>query len=229
MGLHGVRQDDYARCLDFLERAKTASPSFAQVYYRLSNVYRRLKDPERAAQNFALFKKYEEHEEQRRNYYPQGVLDFVQQTQDLPESERLERYRQQLLHATETKPDDLNVWFMLAQVSFRTGRKQEAMSQLGKIASLQPDSLPVHMRAASLLTAFHYYSEAAAELRAVVAKHPDANDAHFALTELYGRMDRSGEAVELLQAHPEDTAAYHNLLGRMLLREGQTPRGPLLL
>jgi tetratricopeptide (TPR) repeat protein len=201
------------------------------VYYRLSNVYRRLKDTERAAQNFALFNKYEERDEQRRNYYPQGVLDFVQETQDLPESERLDRYRQQLLHATETKPDDLNVWFMLAQVSFRTGRKQEAMSQLGKITSLQPDSLPIHMRAASLLTAFHHYLEAAAELRAVVAKHPDAhdtndaNDARFALAALYGRMARSGEAVELLQAHPGNTAAYHNLLGRMLLREGQTARG----
>ncbi len=227
MGVNCVRQDDYARARDFLERAKAAS----QVYYRLSNIYRRLKDPERAAQNFALFKKYEEREEQRRNYYPQGVLDFVQQTQDLPESERLERYRQQLLHATETKPDDLNVWFMLAQVSFRTGRQQEAMAQLGKISSLQPDSPPVRMRAASLLTAFHHYSEAAAELRAVVAKHPDAydthdaNDARFALAALYVRMDRTGDALELLQAHPDNTAGYHNLLGRVLLREGQTARG----
>lgn len=225
MGVNCVRQDDYARGRDFLERAKAASPSFAQVYYRLSNVYRRLKDPERAAQNFALFKKYEEREEQRRNYYPQGVLDFVQQTQDLPESERLERYRQQLLHATETKPDDLNVWLMLAQVSFRTGREQEAMSQVGKIASLQPDSPPIQMRAASLLTAFHHYSEAAAELRSVVAKHPDANDARFALAALYVRMDRTGDALELLQAHPDNTAGYHNLLGRMLLCEGQMPRG----
>jgi len=225
MGVNCARQDDYTRARDFLERAKTASPSFAQVYYRLSNVYRRLKDPERAAQNFALFKKYEEREEQRRNYYPQGVLDFVQQTQDLPEPERLERYRQQLLHATETKPDDLNVWFMLAQVSFRTGREQDAMTQLGKITSLRPDNSAVQMRAASLLTAFHHYSEAAAELRAVVAKHPDVNDARFALAALYGRMDRTGEALELLEAHPGNTAGYHNLLGRMLLREGQTPRG----
>ncbi|MCU1275153.1 MAG: Tetratricopeptide 2 repeat protein, partial [Bryobacterales bacterium] len=228
MGVNCARQDDYARARDFLERAKMASPSFAQVYYRLSNVYRRLKDPERAAQNFGLFKKYEERDEQRRNYYPQGVLDFVQQTQDLPESERLERYRQQLLHATETKPDDLNVWFMLAQVSFRTGREQEAMAHIGKIVSFQPDSPPIRMRTASLLTAFHHYSEAAAELRAVVAKHPDAHDANaarFALAALYGRMDRTGDALELLQAHPDNTAGYHNLLGRVLLREGQAPRG----
>ncbi len=224
-GVNWSRRDDYARAREFLERAKVASPSFAQVYYRLSNVYRRLKDPQRAAQNFALFKKYEEREEQRRNYYPQGVLEFVRETQDLPEAARLDRYRQQLVHASEMKPDDLNVLFMLAQVSFRSGKDQEGVAQLAKIAMLQPDSVPIRMRSASLLTEFHHYPEAVAELRAALASHLDSVEARFALAALYDRMDREGDALELLQADTDQSAAYHNLLGRVVIHAAQVPRG----
>jgi len=224
-GVNWTRQGDYVRARDFFERAKVASPSFAQVYYRLSNIYRRLKDPQRAAQNFALFKKYEEREEQRRNYYPQGVLEFVRETQDLPEAARLDRYRQQLLHASEMKPDDLNVLFMLAQVSFRSGQDQDGLAQLAKIAPRQPNSVPIRMRSASLLTEFHHYPEAVAELRAALAGHSDSVEARFALAALYDRMDREGDALKLLQAGPDQSAAYHNLLGRVLIRAAQSPRG----
>jgi tetratricopeptide (TPR) repeat protein len=225
MGVNCIRQDDFACARDFLERAKAVQPSFAQVYYRLSNVYRRLQDSSRAAQNFALFKKYEEREEQKRNYYPQGVLDFVKETQDLPEVARLERYRQQLLRVLELKPDDLNVLFMLAQVYLQTGQEQDAFRQLGKVAALHPDNTATRMRSASLLTAFHHYPEAVAELNTVLSKHPNSREARFALAALYHRMDRDNDAIEVLQATPDNSAAYHNLLGRLLIGEGQTTRG----
>jgi tetratricopeptide (TPR) repeat protein len=225
MGVNCIRQDDFRCARDFLERAKAAQPLFAQVYYRLSNVYRRLQDQNSAAQNFTLFKKYEEREEQKRNYYPQGVLDFVKETQDLPEAVRLERYRQQLLRAAELKPDDLNVLFMLAQVYLRTGKKQDAFRQIDKIAALYPDSAAIRMRSASLLTAFHHYLEALAELNAVLDRHQDSRETRFALAALYHRMDRDTDAIEVLRAKLDNSAAYHNLLGRVLIGEGQTPGG----
>jgi len=225
MGVNYIRQEDYTGGRDFLERAKTASPSFAQVYYRLSIVYRHLKDPERAALNFALFKKYEERDEQRRNYYPQGVLEFVKQTQDLPEPERLERYRQQLLRAVEMKPDDLNVLFMLAQVYFRTGQGQKAAEAIGKIILLQPASAQIRLRSASLLTSFHCYPEALVQLREAVEKDSQHGEARFALAALYTRMNRSHDARQVLEAGSADSAAYHNLLGRVLIQEGESARG----
>src|SRR5258707_3814564 len=38
-------------------------------------------------------------------------------------------------------------------------------------------------------------------------------------------MDRESDALELLEASPDKSAAYHNLLGRVLTRVAQTPRG----
>ncbi len=225
MGVNYIRQEDYSAARDFLERAKIASPSFAQVYYRLSGIYRRLKDPERATQNFALFKKYEERDEQRRNYYPQGVLEFVKQTQDLSEPERLDRYRQQLLRAVEMKPDDLNVLFMLAQVYFRTGQDQKAAEAIGKITSLQPESVQIHLRSASLLTSFHRYPDALVQLRDALGKDSPHGEARFALAALYTRMDRCHDARQVLAAGSADSAAYHNLLGRVLIQEGEAVRG----
>ena len=228
LAVNCTRQDDYACARDYFERAKTISPSYSQVYYRLSSVYRRLKEPERAAENFALFQKCEERDAQRRNYYPQGVLEFVSETQDLPEAERLERYRQQLLRAAEMKPDDLNVLFMLAQVYLRTGQKEESIRQLDKISAIAPDSVPIHLRAASLLTAFHFYPEALAELQAALTKHPDSGEAQFAVSALYYRMDRAADAVNLLcsqRGHSSNSAAFHNLLGRALIRQDQVDRG----
>jgi tetratricopeptide (TPR) repeat protein len=228
LAVNCTRQDDYACARDYFERAKAISPSHAQVYYRLSSVYRRLKEPERAAENFALFKKNEERDAQRRNYYPQGVLAFVGETQDLSEAERLERYRQQLLRAVEMKPDDLNVLFMLAQVYLRTGQKQESIRQLDKISLIEPDSVPIRMRSASLLTAFHFYPEALAELQAALRKHPDSGEAQFAMAALYYRMDRVADALHLLgsqQNNPSNSAVFHNLLARALIRQGEVDRG----
>ena len=225
MGVNYIRQDDYTAARDFLERAKNAAPSFAQVYYRLSVVYRRLKDPERAAQSFALFKKYEERDEQRRDYYSQGVLEFVQQTQDLPEPERLERYRQQLLRAVEMKPDDLNVLFMLAQVYFRTGQDQKGADAIGKITLLRPERVQIRLRSASLLTSFHRYPDALVQLREAVKNDTRHGEARFALAALYVRMDRSRDALQVLEAGSADSAAYHNLLGRVLIEEGEAARG----
>lgn len=228
LAVNCTRQDNYACARDYFERAKAISPSYSQVYFRLSSVYRRLNEPERAAENFTLFKKCEERDAQRRNYYPQGVLEFVRETQDLPEAERLERYRQQLLRAAEMKPDDLNVLFMLAQVYLRTGQKQESIRQLDKISAIEPDSVRIRLRAASLLTAFHLYPEALAELQAVLTKHPDSGEAQFALAALYYRMDRAADALNLLgsqQSGGSNSAMFHNLLGRALIRHGEVDRG----
>jgi tetratricopeptide (TPR) repeat protein len=228
LAVNCTRQDDYACARDYFERAKAISPSYSQVYYRLSSVYRSLKEPERAAENFTLFKKNEERDAQRRSYYPQGVLEFVSETQDLPEAERLERYREQLLRAVEMKPDDLNVLFMLAQVYLRTGQKPDCIRQLDKISAIEPDSVSIRLRSASLLTSFHCYPEALAELRAALGKHPDSGEAQFALAALYYRMDRVTDALKLLvsrQNNASSSAPLHNLLGRALIRQGEVDRG----
>jgi tetratricopeptide (TPR) repeat protein len=120
------------------------------------------------------------------------------------------------------------VLFMLAQVYLRTGQKQESIRQLDKILAIEPETVPIRMRSASLLTAFHSYPEALAELQVALAKHPDSGDARFALAALYYRMDRAADALKLLaspQNNSSNSAAFHNLLGRALIRQGEVNRG----
>ncbi|PYV88229.1 MAG: hypothetical protein DMG05_15935 [Acidobacteria bacterium] len=227
MGVNCLRLNDDRRARDYFERAKTVDSKFAQVYYRLSVVYRRLKDPERAAEAFALFKKYEQLDAEKRKYFPYGVLEFVQETQKLPQREQLQRYRQELLRTEEMKPDDLNVLFMLAQVYFRLGQKEEALRKLERISSLNPDDTPVRLRTASLLTTFKCYPEAQEQLEAVLHKVPDSYEARFALASLYYGTRRNSEALSVLTSAPagsDSSAAYHNLLGRILVRERNLPK-----
>jgi tetratricopeptide (TPR) repeat protein len=225
MAITCIRREDYARARDYLEKAIAVSPKFAQLYYRLSTVYRRLKQPDKAEQAFAAFKKYEQADEYRRNYYPHGVLEFVKETQDLPEPQKLERYRQQLLRAAQMKPDDLNVMFMLAQISFRMGQAREGLSTLEKIAAARPDDARAAMRAASLLTAFAMYPDATSRLNSFLDRHPEADDVRFALAALLHKLRRDRDALKLLSAaRVGQTAAWHNLLGRVLLEAGDAGR-----
>jgi tetratricopeptide (TPR) repeat protein len=228
MGVTFMHEDNYALAQQYLDRAVGVAPTFSQLYYRLSVVYRHLKNPEKAAQAFALFKKYEQMDEQRRDYRPYGVLEFVKETQDLPERERLQRYRDALLKTAETRPDDLNVLFMQAQVYFRLGEDAQALERIARISSLQPDKTTARMRSASLLTKFNHYPEAVGELKAAVEKQPEADEPRLALAALYCRMQRAVDARRVLSEAPPRSAqsgAFHNLLGRILIHEGDIAGG----
>ncbi|PYV41341.1 MAG: hypothetical protein DMG06_17435, partial [Acidobacteria bacterium] len=227
MGVNCLRLNDDRRARDYFERAKTVDPKFAQAYYRLSVVYRRLKEPERATEAFTLFKKYEQLDAEKRKYFPYGVLEFVQETQNLPQHEQLQRYRQELLQTEQMKPNDLNVLFMLAQVYFRLGQKEEALRKLESISSSNPADTPVRLRTASLLTTFKCYGEAQKQLEAVLDKVPESYEARFALASLYYETQRNAEALSTLTSAPassDGSAAYHNLLGRILVRKRNTSR-----
>jgi tetratricopeptide (TPR) repeat protein len=227
MGVTFMRENDYAAAREYLERATVVAPTFSQLHYRLSVTYRHLKDPDKSAQAFALFKKYEQSDEQRRSYRPHGVLEFVKETQDLPEGERLQRYREALLQAEKTRPDDLNVLFMQAQIYFRLGESQQALARIAKISSLHPNNSGVRMRSASVLTEFNYYSEALEQLKTAVDLRPDADEPRFALAALYYRTLRAREALQVLSSARSGfgrSAAFHNLLGRILIVRGETAR-----
>jgi tetratricopeptide (TPR) repeat protein len=228
MGVTLMHEGDNASALRYFDRAVAVAPTFSQLYYRLSVVYRRLENLEKAAQAFTLFKKYEQLDRQRRDYHPYGVLEFVKETQDLPETERLQRYRDALLKTAETRPDDLNVLFMQAQVYLRLGEDAQALERIAIISSLQPDNVGVRMRSASLLTKLNHYPEAVIQLKAAVEKHPEVDEPRFALAALYCRMQRTGDARRVLSAASPRLAqspAFHDLLGRILIHEGDTAGG----
>lgn len=213
---------------EYLEKAISVEPAFSQLYYRLSVVERRLNRPEQAKEAFALFKKYEDLDRQRRDYHSFGVLDFVKETQGLPETERWLRYRDALLKTAETHPDDLNVLFMQAQVYFRLGDNAHALERLAQISSLQPDDAAARMRSASLLTSFNHFTEAVEQLRSALEKHPDAGDVRFALAALYYRMRRLSDAREVLSRASTGSArltGFHNLLGRVLVEQHDVEQG----
>jgi tetratricopeptide (TPR) repeat protein len=228
MAVTCMRLNDDLKARYYLERARAVAPTFSQVYYRLAVIYQRLKEPDRAAEARALFKKYEQLDVEKRKYFPYGVLEFIQETQDLPQNQRLERYRQELLKTEKLKPDDLNLLFMLVQVDFRLGLKDEALQRLERIGSLQPDNLEVQLRSASLLTVFNYYPEALRQLQILVEKQPASQQARFALASLHLQMRRPAEAFNVLRAEEasgDNSAAYHHLLGRILVQQERVPEG----
>jgi tetratricopeptide (TPR) repeat protein len=223
-----MKTSEDSRARDYLQRARAVAPTFSEVYYRLSVVYQRLKEPKLAAEARDMFKKYEQLDAETRKYFSSGVLEFVQQTQDLPPSQRLERYRQELLKTEKFKPDDLNLLFMLVQVDFRLGLRDEALQRLERIGSLQPDNMEVQLRSASLLTVFNYYLEALRQLQTLVDKQPSSQQARFALASLHFQMRRGAEALQVLKAgetSADNSATYHHLLGRILVQQERVPEG----
>lgn len=221
LGVVSMKRQNYVMARKYLDRARTLSPNFAPVYYRLAAAYRRLGEPARADEALALFKKYDQ---ESRATAPRGILEFVQETQNLPEKDRLERYRAALLKAEERKPDDINLLFMLARIALGLGEKEQAFQTLGKISALQTDSVPVHLRAAALLTSYNFFAEAIGQLESALEKRPDADEARFALASLYAQMHRTAEAGKVLSAMGPKSrgAAYEDLLGRVLGREGNS-------
>jgi tetratricopeptide (TPR) repeat protein len=225
MGVALMHEGNNVQARQYLQKAIEVEPSLSQLYYRLSIVERRLNHPQEAAQAFALFKKYDVVDRQRRENRGSGILDFVKETQSLPETERLQRYRDALLKTAETRPDDLNLLFLQAQVYFRLGEEAQALETVARISSLEPDNTAVHMRSASLLTRFNYFTEAADQLRSALEKHPDSGEVRFALASLYYRMRRFADARTVLPQRSIRSAGYHNLLGRILVEEADTSRG----
>jgi tetratricopeptide (TPR) repeat protein len=226
MAVNCMRLNEDRKAREFLERAQKVAPTFSQVYYRLALVYQRLKEPEKALEARALFKKYEQLDAEKRDFFPYGVLEFVQQTQSLPLAERLERYRQELLKTEKLKPDDLNLLFMLVQVELRLGLREEALQRLERISSLHPDNVEVRLRSASLLAAFSYYPEALRQLKTLVEKEPGSEQARFALASLYLQLRRASEALQVLSAEDAGanySAANHHLLGRILVEQENVP------
>ena len=222
-----AREGNFQRARTLLERASKVSPGFSQPYYRLTIVYKKLNEAELSAKAFERFQQCKK-EEERSNYRPYGVLAFVKQTQDLPEQERLRRYRAELERAEQGRPNDVNVMLMLTQIELRLGDAEESIRTIRKLTDAVPDDGQVRMRVASLLTAFHLYPIAVQQLRDFLDRHPKDLDARFALAALYTSLFRSDEAIAVLRsADSSETlpAAHRNLLGRLLIREGHLEDG----
>ncbi len=219
-----THEENYERARDYYERAVKASPSFPPTYYRLSVLYRRLKNFDRANAMFALFQKYQQSDRDKQSYHPHGVLTFLAQTQDLSESERMQRYKQELLHVADTKPDDLNVLLMFAQIEFRLGNRDAAIARIDQITRIAPDDSKVQIRAASLLKTFRLHARAADQLSDFLRKHDTAEDVRCALAALYENMGRTADAIQVLTqstGQRSTPATYHYLLGRLLIQQGK--------
>jgi len=227
MGTTYMRAHDYVRAREYLERARVESPTFSQLHYRLAAVYRQLGDAGWAAESLDLFKKYSQADAQRRTYYPQGLLEFVNETQNLPDRQRLERYRAVLLKSEEKNGDEPDLLWFLAQVFLKLGQKPEALDRLQKIRSRAPDDVQAQLRAAALLASFHDYPEAAKTLEAFLREHPGAKEPRLALASIYFETRRDDQALKILGPFglgSSPSAASHNLMGQLASRAGDSTR-----
>jgi tetratricopeptide (TPR) repeat protein len=218
-----TQEKDYSQARVYYERAIKTAPAFPQTYYRLSVLYRRLKDTDQANAMFALFKKYEESVQEKQKYHPHGVLTFLAETQDLSETERLNRYKQELLRVSQIRPNDVNVLLMLAQVNFGLSEHDDGLTRVGQIVRLAPNDASVRIRIANLLKAFQFNVQAIDQLRSFLDQHDRAEDVRLALATLYGHLGRTADGIDLLKPIKgvPTSAACHYLLARLLIQQGQ--------
>ena len=226
MGATLAKRHEYARASEYLEQATSVAPRFPQAYYRLAAVYRQLGDPHRAEEALTLFRKYDALDEERRTNRPRGMIEFLENTQALPERQRLERYREALLKGEKLRGDDPNLLLMLARIELQLGNKSEVLRRIEQVTSARPDSVPILLRAASMLAETGCYREAYNQLNSSVARQPAVQEVRFALAALDLQLCRNQEALQALTSMPSpggpSAAAYHNLLGRVWSRQGNS-------
>lgn len=227
MGVVGMKQHDFDRALEYFQLARNVNPAYPETYYRLAAVYRRLGKIPQAKKCLAMFRKYNQTSGSQQKDYPPGVLEFVAKTQNLPQRQRLERYGQVLLRAEREKPNDVNVLLALARIYLRLGQKQEAMKRLARISALRPHDVQLQLLSASLLTSAHCFPKAEEYLKAVLSEHPNQDVARLNLASIYYQTYRDSDALDVLLSAGErlkQTAAYHDLIGRIMDRTGDPIR-----
>ncbi len=128
------------------------------------------------------------------------------------------------LQAAARRSGDPAAETLLAAALGRTGRRKEALAQLGQTMARRPPFAPAFLEQAGQLDASGQTSEALAALEGATVLMPAVIDLQLALARLHiGRNDRVAARAILTKAH-DAAPGRHDILGelaRVLLLDGE--------
>jgi tetratricopeptide (TPR) repeat protein len=101
--------------------------------------------------------------------------------------------------ATETNPDDPNVWYGLGSCYAGLDQQGEAVEAFKKPIDADPDNIEAHFILAMYYNSLENYEMAIASLQEVLRIDPSSLQGRFELGQAYGRLERQEEKITTLE------------------------------
>jgi tetratricopeptide (TPR) repeat protein len=211
LGQAFLQQQDYENAKIYYEKAIELQPNNLNAYYGLSTTYARLKNPEKAAEYMAVFKKLRAQVRQERNYGHSPLDDLARMRRSFAElsmgAARLYDAKGQLTKAEEllkqavaADPNEPASHKRLAAFYQKMGRIPAALNQCEQVSQLEPNDSACHLLIATLALQLQRADRAETAFKKFIELCPNQSLGYRELAHLYIMADtKSAEAVRLAQ------------------------------
>jgi tetratricopeptide (TPR) repeat protein len=209
LGQAFLQQQDYENAKIYYEKAIELQPDNLNAYYGLSTTYTRLKQPDKAAEYMAVFKKLRAQVRQERNYGHSPLDDLSRTRKSFAElsmgAARLYEVKGQLTKAEEllkqavaADPNEAASHKRLAAFYQKTGRISAALNQCEQVSQLDPNDPAGHLLTATLALQLKRADRAETAFKKFIELCPNQSLGYRELAHLYIMADtKPAEAVKL--------------------------------
>jgi tetratricopeptide (TPR) repeat protein len=209
LGIVYQTQLKFAQSIDAFQKALAIDPQYPETNFYLGVSYLGYNDYNKALRCFDQELKFHPDYRRAHLYAAKALLALGR------EGEAIQHY--QVL--TEQNPKDTRVWFELASLY-----RSLAMHAYRQLETIDPDSVLLQVLRAEAEADDLRYEDAIKRYQDALRKRPDFPGIHFALGQIYYKMDKPAAAEpELrlgLKEDPENPPANY-MLGQILLRNGK--------
>ncbi|UCG57763.1 MAG: tetratricopeptide repeat protein [Phycisphaerales bacterium] len=234
LGQAFLQKQDYARAKMCYERAIELRPDHPNSYYGLSTACARLKEPDKAREYRAIFKKLRTARPEDREYghapsddlarVRGNLADLSMRAAGLYQARGNTRRTEELLkQAVAADPNSTAPHKRLAALYRMTNRIPAALAQCERVRQLEPNDPTCHLLIATLALQLKRADRAEAAFRNFIALCPDQSVGYRELAHLYIRTNtRLSEAEKLAKkaVELEPTADNYFALGQACQKVG---------
>jgi tetratricopeptide (TPR) repeat protein len=213
LGLTAHQQGDHARAVELIGRAIAVRPSIAVFHANLAEVYRALRQYERAAGCGRTALRLQADFAEAANHLGLALLDWGKTEEAIAQFEKAVRLKPELAMAHNNLG---NAW--------RTqGDRERAAEQFRKAAALDPQLAEAHSNLGQILLELGDLEQAALHCREAIRLRPNCAEAHNNLGNVFREQERLTDAracyAEALRLKPDLALAYGNM-GQVLQEDG---------
>jgi len=199
----------FAESIEIFQKVLAINPQYPEANFYLGVSYLGLNDYNKALGYFDLELKFHPDDRRAHLYTAKALLAMGR------EGEAIQQY--QIL--TQQNPKDTRVWFELASLY-----RSLALHAYQQLDTIDPDSVLLQVLRAEADADDLRYEDAIKRYQQVLKKQPDFPGIHFALGEIYFKMDKPTEAEpELRLSLKEDPGnpPANYMIGQILLRNAK--------
>jgi tetratricopeptide (TPR) repeat protein len=209
LGQAFLQQQDYDRAKMYYERTIELQPDHLNAYYGLSTVCARLKQPEKAKEYGAIFKKLRAERLEDRKYGHSPSDDLARTRESLAglsmqaarlyqASGEIRKAEGLLQQAVAVDPNNAAPHKRLAALYQMTNRIPAALAHCEKVSQLEPNDPAGHLLVGTLALQLKQVDRAETAFRRFIALCPDQSAGYRELAHLHIRSNRRlAEAKEL--------------------------------